>query len=41
MNAFLTSLVLVAAISVGAWLGLESIERPSSEAFKVEGNVRL
>lgn len=41
MNAFLTSLVLLTAISVGAWLALESVERPSSEAFKIEDSVRL
>ena len=41
MRAFLTGMALLVAISVGAWLALDSIERPSSEVFQVDENVRL
>jgi hypothetical protein len=41
MRAFLTGMVVLVAISVAAWLALDSLERPSSEAFQVEDNVRL
>ena len=41
MKAFLTGMVLLVAISVAAWLALDSLERPSSEVYQVEDNVRL
>lgn len=41
MRAFLAGMVLLVAISVAAWLALESFERPSSEVFQVDENVRL
>jgi hypothetical protein len=41
MRAFLTGVALMVAISVAAWLALESFERPSSEVFQVDESVRL
>ena len=41
MKAFVTGMGLLVAISVAAWLALDSIERSSSEAFQIESSVRL
>jgi hypothetical protein len=41
MRAFLAGVAMLVAISVAAWLALESFERPSSEVFQVDESVRL
>ena len=41
MKAFLTGMVLLVAVSVVSWLALDSLERPSSQAFQVDDSVRL
>ncbi len=41
MKAFVTGMILLVAISVAAWLALDRLERPSSEAFQIESSVRL
>ena len=41
MKAFLAGMVVLVAVSVAAWLTLESVERPSSEEFHIDSSVRL
>lgn len=41
MNAFLTSLVLLVAISIGAVFALEALDPSAARVFSVDPNVRL
>lgn len=41
MKAFLTSLVLLAAISVAAAFGLQAIDRSAANVYKQPSSVRL
>jgi hypothetical protein len=41
MKAFLAGMVLLVAVSVVAWLALDSLERSSSQAFHIDESVRL
>ena len=41
MKAFVAGMCLLVAISVAAWLMLDSFKESSSEAFHVQDNVRL
>jgi hypothetical protein len=34
-------MVLLVVVSVASWAALDSLERPSSQAFQVDENVRL
>jgi hypothetical protein len=41
VKAFLAGMVVLVAVSVAAWLALDTFERPSSEVFQVDESVRL
>jgi hypothetical protein len=41
MKAFISGMVLLVAISVVAWLALDSFAEPSADAYKIQENVRL
>ena len=41
MKAFLAGMVVPVAVSVAAWAALDNLERPSSQVFQVDENVRL